>query len=151
MPTVSPDVARSGMVRQCCTGCGAPRTMTRPMSTSRPASRKRQPDADCPEVTGAPSRWRQFRTSASSRFTASGAPPSGGHLRGERLGGRSECPGPAYGVAEVLRRELALGEECAGPAGLRSAADLDIHTFEGTETMQTLMVGRDITGVSAFT
>jgi hypothetical protein len=39
MPTVSPDVARSGMVRQGCTGCSAPRTMTRPMSTSRPASR----------------------------------------------------------------------------------------------------------------
>jgi glutaryl-CoA dehydrogenase len=25
-----------------------------------------------------------------------------------------------------------------------------IHTYEGTETMQTLIVGRDITGVSAF-
>jgi hypothetical protein len=31
-------------------------------------------------------------------------------------------------------------------------ADLEaIHTFEGTETMQTLIVGRDITGVGAFT
>jgi hypothetical protein len=26
-----------------------------------------------------------------------------------------------------------------------------IHTFEGTETMQTLIVGCDITGISAFT
>jgi glutaryl-CoA dehydrogenase len=26
-----------------------------------------------------------------------------------------------------------------------------IHTYEGTETMQTLIVGRDITGASAFT
>ena len=26
-----------------------------------------------------------------------------------------------------------------------------IHTFEGTETMQTLIVGREITGLSAFT
>jgi glutaryl-CoA dehydrogenase len=25
-----------------------------------------------------------------------------------------------------------------------------IHTYEGTETMQTLIVGRDITGVGAF-
>jgi glutaryl-CoA dehydrogenase len=26
-----------------------------------------------------------------------------------------------------------------------------LHTYEGTETMQTLIVGRDITGVGAFT
>jgi glutaryl-CoA dehydrogenase len=25
-----------------------------------------------------------------------------------------------------------------------------IHTYEGTETMQTLIVGRDLTGVGAF-
>ena len=31
-------------------------------------------------------------------------------------------------------------------------ADLEaIHTFEGTETMQTLIVGRAITGIGAFT
>jgi glutaryl-CoA dehydrogenase len=31
-------------------------------------------------------------------------------------------------------------------------ADIEaVHTFEGTETLQTLIVGRDITGVSAFT
>jgi glutaryl-CoA dehydrogenase len=35
---------------------------------------------------------------------------------------------------------------------IRHMADLEaIHTFEGTETMQTLIVGRDITGVGAFT
>jgi len=35
---------------------------------------------------------------------------------------------------------------------IRHMADLEaIHTFEGTETMQTLIVGRDITGLSAFT
>jgi glutaryl-CoA dehydrogenase len=34
----------------------------------------------------------------------------------------------------------------------RHMADLEaIHTFEGTETMQTLIVGRAITGISAFT
>ena len=26
-----------------------------------------------------------------------------------------------------------------------------IHTFEGTETMQTVIFGRDITGIGAFT
>ena len=34
---------------------------------------------------------------------------------------------------------------------IRHMADIEaIHTFEGTETMQTLILGRDITGVSAF-
>jgi glutaryl-CoA dehydrogenase len=34
---------------------------------------------------------------------------------------------------------------------MRHMVDLEaIHTFEGTETMQTLIVGRDITGVGAF-
>jgi glutaryl-CoA dehydrogenase len=34
---------------------------------------------------------------------------------------------------------------------MRHMADLEaVHTFEGTETMQTLIVGRDITGISAF-
>jgi glutaryl-CoA dehydrogenase len=35
---------------------------------------------------------------------------------------------------------------------VRHWADIEsIHTFEGTETMQTLIVGRDITGIAAFT
>ncbi|MGR6964545.1 acyl-CoA dehydrogenase family protein [Geodermatophilus sp. URMC 61] len=35
---------------------------------------------------------------------------------------------------------------------IRHMADIEsIHTFEGTETIQTLIVGRDITGASAFT
>ena len=34
---------------------------------------------------------------------------------------------------------------------IRHMADIEsIHTFEGTETIQTLIVGRDITGASAF-
>jgi len=34
---------------------------------------------------------------------------------------------------------------------VRHMADLEaIHTFEGTETIQTLIVGRDITGIGAF-
>jgi glutaryl-CoA dehydrogenase len=35
---------------------------------------------------------------------------------------------------------------------IRHMADIEaIHTFEGTATIQALIVGRDITGVSAFT
>ena len=34
---------------------------------------------------------------------------------------------------------------------IRHMADIEaIHTFEGTETMQALIVGRDITGIGAF-
>ncbi len=34
---------------------------------------------------------------------------------------------------------------------IRHMSDIEVlHTYEGTETMQTLIVGRDITGVSAF-
>ncbi len=47
----------------------------------------------------------------------------------------------------LIRRLPALGivgEDITG-------SDLEaIHTFEGTETMQTLIVGRDITGIGAF-
>ena len=35
---------------------------------------------------------------------------------------------------------------------IRHMGDIEvIHTYEGTETMQTLIVGRDITGIGAFT
>ncbi|MCE0768227.1 hypothetical protein LWC35_35835 [Pseudonocardia kujensis] len=35
---------------------------------------------------------------------------------------------------------------------MRHMADVEaVHTFEGTETMQALIVGRDLTGISAFT
>ena len=35
---------------------------------------------------------------------------------------------------------------------IRHMVDIEsIHTFEGTESVQTLIVGRDITGVGAFT
>jgi glutaryl-CoA dehydrogenase len=34
---------------------------------------------------------------------------------------------------------------------IRHMADIEaVHTFEGTATIQTLIVGRDITGVGAF-
>jgi glutaryl-CoA dehydrogenase len=35
---------------------------------------------------------------------------------------------------------------------IRHMGDIEmLHTYEGTETIQTLIVGRDITGESAFT
>jgi hypothetical protein len=38
------------------------------------------------------------------------------------------------------------------PLVIRHMADIEaIHTFEGTATIQNLIAGRDITGVSAFT
>jgi Acyl-CoA dehydrogenase, N-terminal domain len=50
------------------------------------------------------------------------------------------------------------GYGCAGMSPMadyqvmRHMVDMEaIHTFEGTETMQTLIVGRAITGIGAFT
>jgi hypothetical protein len=35
--------------------------------------------------------------------------------------------------------------------GVKNMADIEvIHTYEGIETIQTLIVGRDVTGVGAF-
>jgi glutaryl-CoA dehydrogenase len=56
------------------------------------------------------------------------------------------------------RRILAEARDMLGGNGIlldfqviRHMADIEaVHTFEGTETMQTLIVGRDITGVGAF-
>jgi glutaryl-CoA dehydrogenase len=56
------------------------------------------------------------------------------------------------------RKVLAEARDLLGGNGIlldlhviRHMADIEaIHTYEGTETMQTLIVGRDITGVSAF-
>jgi glutaryl-CoA dehydrogenase len=59
----------------------------------------------------------------------------------------------------AARRVIAAARDMLGGNGIllanhviRHMADIEaIHTFEGTETMQTLIVGRDISGVSAFT
>ncbi len=56
------------------------------------------------------------------------------------------------------RRVIAQARDLLGGNGIllenhviRHMADIEaIHTFEGTETIQTLIVGRDITGVGAF-
>jgi glutaryl-CoA dehydrogenase len=59
----------------------------------------------------------------------------------------------------TARKVLAEARDLLGGNGIllehhvvRHWADIEsIHTFEGTETVQTLIVGRDITGISAFT
>ena len=63
------------------------------------------------------------------------------------------------GRALGARQVIAQARDLLGGNGIllenhviRHMADIEaIHTFEGTETIQTLIVGRDITGVSAFT
>jgi glutaryl-CoA dehydrogenase len=58
----------------------------------------------------------------------------------------------------AARKVLAEARDLLGGNGIllehhvaRHWADIEaIHTFEGTETVQTLIVGRDITGISAF-
>jgi len=56
------------------------------------------------------------------------------------------------------REVIALARDLLGGNGIllenhviRHMSDIEVlHTFEGTETIQTLIVGRDITGISAF-
>ena len=62
------------------------------------------------------------------------------------------------GAMRSLREVIAEARDLLGGNGIlleyhviRHMADIEaIHTYEGTETIQTLIVGRDITGVGAF-
>lgn len=62
-------------------------------------------------------------------------------------------------AADRVRETVALGREIAGAEGIRVEHDLArffadaeaVYTFEGTHEMNSLIVGRDITGLSAFT
>ncbi|MFZ0091921.1 MAG: acyl-CoA dehydrogenase family protein [Solirubrobacteraceae bacterium] len=84
-------------------------------------------------------------------------------LRVGRLGDRDELRATVAGLAKMnntsrARQVIAQARDLLGGNGIlldnhvmRHMADIEsIHTFEGTETIQTLIVGRDITGVSAF-
>jgi glutaryl-CoA dehydrogenase len=59
----------------------------------------------------------------------------------------------------TAREVIALARDMLGGNGvllenhvIRHMGDIEvIHTYEGTETMQALIVGRDITGLGAFT
>jgi glutaryl-CoA dehydrogenase len=85
-------------------------------------------------------------------------------LRVGRLGGSDQLRDTIAGLAKMnnttrARQVIAEARDLLGGNGIllenhviRHMADIEaIHTFEGTETIQTLIVGRDITGVSAFT
>ena len=80
-----------------------------------------------------------------------------------RLAERGHLTDTIAGLAKLnntrkAREICALARDMLGGNGLllenhviRHMADVEaIHTYEGTETMQTLIVGRDITGVGAF-
>ena len=78
----------------------------------------------------------------------------------EPAGSPTPSPGwPSCTTPRKARAVLAEARDLLGGNGIlldfhvmRHMADIEaVHTFEGTETMQTLIVGRDITGVSAFT
>jgi glutaryl-CoA dehydrogenase len=80
-----------------------------------------------------------------------------------RLAERDQLSDTIAGLAKLnntrtARKVCAEARDMLGGNGIllenhviRHMADIEaIHTYEGTETMQTLIVGRDITGVSAF-
>ena len=84
-------------------------------------------------------------------------------LRVGRLGEEDQLRDTIAGLAKMnnttrARQVIAQARDLLGGNGIllenhviRHMADIEaIHTFEGTETMQTLIVGRDITGMSAF-
>jgi glutaryl-CoA dehydrogenase len=80
-----------------------------------------------------------------------------------RLIERAELRDTIAGLAKMnntikARQVIATARDLLGGNGIlldrhvmRHMADIEaIHTFEGTETIQTLIVGRDITGIAAF-
>jgi len=84
-------------------------------------------------------------------------------LRVARLGEQHQLRDTIAGLAKMnntsrARHVIAQARDLLGGNGIllenhviRHLADIEtLHTFEGTETMQTLIVGRDITGVGAF-
>ena len=62
-------------------------------------------------------------------------------------------------AADRVRETVALGREIAGAEGIRVDNDLAryfadaeaVYTYEGTHEMNSLIVGRAVTGLSAFT
>jgi glutaryl-CoA dehydrogenase len=81
-----------------------------------------------------------------------------------RLTGEGKLRDTFAGLAKMnnttkARQVIAEARDLLGGNGIlldnhvmRHMADIEaIHTFEGTATIQSLIVGRDVTGVSAFT
>jgi glutaryl-CoA dehydrogenase len=85
-------------------------------------------------------------------------------VRLTELKGRGELTEPIAALAKTwaadrVRETVALGREIAGAEGIRVDHDLAryfadaeaVYTYEGTHEMNSLIVGRAITGLSAFT
>ncbi len=85
-------------------------------------------------------------------------------LHADRAAGRGRLTPTVAGLAKMhnTRKARAIAADARDMLGgngilldyqvMRHMVDLEaIHTFEGTETMQTLIVGRAITGIGAFT
>jgi alkylation response protein AidB-like acyl-CoA dehydrogenase len=75
-------------------------------------------------------------------------PHRGWHLDGRPVQGRAPLRRPGVDRERPVGGNVVLLDFPV----MRHAADIEaIHTYEGTETIQTLIVGKDITGVGAFT
>jgi glutaryl-CoA dehydrogenase len=86
------------------------------------------------------------------RLAPSGAVPSAaaGDLRTDELA-KMHNTRKARAIAADARDMLGGNGILLDYQVMRHMVDLEaIHTFEGTETMQTLIVGRAITGIGAF-
>ena len=61
------------------------------------------------------------------------------------------APAPPGSIASIARDLLGGNGILLENRVARHMADIEaIHTYEGTETVQALIIGRDITGISAF-
>ena len=69
----------------------------------------------------------------------------------DSLDGRPGRLGPGISPTSSAKEAAAVTGTSLAGAILLIAATHSLCAFEGTETMQTLIVGRDITGLSAFT
>ncbi|MFW3168934.1 acyl-CoA dehydrogenase family protein [Geodermatophilus sp. CPCC 206100] len=81
------------------------------------------------------------------------------NAREQGRGGDAESALTKAWISDALRETVALGREIGGGEGIRVEHDLAryfadaeaIYTFEGTREINSLIVGRAITGLSAFT
>jgi len=75
-----------------------------------------------------------------------------GRLTGEQASlAKYTCTRQAREVASVARDMLGGNGILLGNRVARHFADIEaLHTYEGTESMQALIIGRDVTGMSAF-
>ena len=90
-------------------------------------------------------------TAGAARYAGSMRYPDGGGLTGAQQARRERMRLAAADLIEAgaSDREVARRFRVSRMSANRWRRALAIHTFEGIETMQALIVGRDITGMSA--